>query len=196
VKLAKKLVLASTSPRRQILLRLLGVPFEVRESGVPEDHDPTDRPENIVRTLAIAKARAVAAREANALVVGADTIVVLGTRILGKPKDAEDAESMLRSLSGARHTVHTGFAIVDRPSDRVHADVVSTDVEFRELGEEEIRSYVASGSPMDKAGAYGIQDDFGAVFVRRIEGCFYNVVGFPLSRFYVDLQEFQQQLKD
>jgi septum formation protein len=196
LELKKKLVLASSSPRRKLLLRQIGLEFEARESGVPEDHDELSPPDETVRRLALAKARAVAAQETSAYVIGADTVVVLDGRLLGKPKDAAEASAMLRRLSGRRHTVYTGVAFVERPSDRSRVDVVTTEVEFRNLGEEEILAYVRSGSPMDKAGAYGIQDDFGAVFVSAIEGCFYNVVGFPLSRFYVDFQEFQRASKD
>jgi septum formation protein len=100
---------------------------------------------------------------------------------------------MLRLLSGRTHSVFTAFALVDRPSDKALSDVEETLVTFRELPEEEVDDYVDGGSPMDKAGAYGIQDDYGAVFVTRIEGCFYNVVGLPLSRFYTALRRFQQE---
>ena len=101
---------------------------------------------------------------------------------------------MLRSLSGKAHFVYTGFAIVDAENTKTHSEVVKTKVWFRSLTEKEIGQYVASGSPLDKAGAYGIQDDFGAVFVERISGCFYNVVGFPLVRFYRALQEFGKDI--
>jgi septum formation protein len=101
---------------------------------------------------------------------------------------------MLAMLSGREHLVYTGFTIVDRPTDRSVSEYESTRVHFRSLGAEEIRAYVQGGSPMDKAGAYGIQDDFGAVFVERIDGCFYNVVGFPLAKFYVTMQAFSREL--
>ncbi len=124
------------------------------------------------------------------IVVGADTIVVLGKRILGKPATRMDARRMLRGLSGKAHFVYTGFAILDAKTGRYHSEAVRTKVWFRSLTKAEIDQYVASGSPLDKAGAYGIQDDFGAVFVERIHGCFYNVVGFPLVRFYRALRLF------
>lgn len=192
--LSKPLVLASRSPRRRYLLRQIGLRFRVRESGVEEEYEAHLTPEQYVRLLARRKAAAVASTIRNAYVVGADTIVVLGKTILEKPRDAHDAERMLAALSGRTHKVFTGFTIIDRPSDRSVTDVERTRVTFRTLSPGEISEYVRSGSPMDKAGAYGIQDDYGAVFVKRIEGCFYNVVGFPLARFVTTMERFEQQL--
>jgi septum formation protein len=146
-----------------------------------------------VRRIALEKARDVASRTKRGIVVGADTIVVLGKRILGKPGSRAEARRMLRDLSGKAHFVYTGFAIVDAASATTHSEVVRTKVWFRSLTKQEISRYVASGSPLDKAGAYGIQDDFGAVFVERISGCFYNVVGFPLIRFHRALQQFGKE---
>jgi septum formation protein len=114
---------------------------------------------------------------------------VLDGRILGKPADAQEARAMLRLLSGKTHEVYTGFAVVEKPGERVLVDSELTKVHFRPLHEEEIDAYVATGSPLDKAGAYGIQD-LSAIFVDRIEGCFYNVVGFPLAKFYQACREF------
>lgn len=113
---------------------------------------------------------------------------------MGKPADRADAIRMLETLSGRTHVVVTGFALVDRPSDRWVSDAEATQVTFRPLTRAEIEQYVDSGSPMDKAGAYGIQDDYSAVFVSRVEGCFYNVVGLPLSKLYTALEEFQTRL--
>ena len=126
--------------------------------------------------------------------MGADTIVAIDGHMLGKPVDADDAKRMLRRLSGRTHTVHTAFAIVDRPSNLTAVEVEATRVTFRVLEADEVDEYVSGGSPMDKAGAYGIQDDYGAVFVSRVEGCFYNVMGFPLARFFVTLRNFQEQV--
>jgi len=128
------------------------------------------------------------------IVIGADTIVVLKKRILGKPSSPKEARQMLRLLSGRTHTVFTGFAIVDVRSGAARVDHEETKVTFRKIGSREIADYVDSGSPMDKAGAYGIQDDFGAVFVERIDGCFYTVVGFPLSKFYSTFRQFLSEL--
>ena len=145
-------------------------------------------------SLSERKAAAVARSYDDAIVIGADTIVVVDGTALGKPRDPADASRMLRNLSGRSHDVYTGFTLIDRPSNKSATAVERTGVTFRRLSEEEIGEYIASGSPMDKAGAYGIQDDRGAVFVERIDGCFYNVIGLPLTRFYVTLREFQKQL--
>ncbi len=194
--LTKSLILASRSPRRRHLLHQIGLSFQVRESGIAEEYQSHLTPSAYVRLLSQRKAAAVASTVENAFVVGADTIVVLGKTILEKPLDEADAEKMLYALSGRTHEVLTGFTILDRPSNRSVTEVERTKVTFRKLGKEEIRDYVRSGSPMDKAGAYGIQDDYGAVFVARVEGCFYNVVGFPLAKFYTTMQRFQHQLAE
>ncbi len=190
----KPVVLASASPRRQVLLRQLGLEFTVAPSNFDEESVPVASPVDLVTTLAHRKAALVAAAYDDAVVVGADTIVVLGETVLGKPRDAAEAVRMLEMLSGREHHVYTGFSVVDRPSNRAVTEYECTRVHFRSLGAAEIRAYVASGSPMDKAGSYGIQDDYGAVFVERIDGCFYNVVGFPLTKFYVVMQAFSKEL--
>ncbi len=186
----KPLVLASQSPRRIALLRQIGLAPQVVPSSVEEDFDPGSLPSENAMRLAAAKAMDVGTRFDNAVIIGADTIVVLEGKCLGKPLRPEEAIEMLERLSGRTHVVVTGFALLDRPSDRLVVDFESTKVTFRELPRKEIESYVASGSPMDKAGAYGIQDDYGAVFVSRIEGCYYNVVGLPLSKVHSRLNEF------
>ena len=190
----KKLVLASISPRRKYLLRQLGLSFEVMESRVSECFDSTKSPAQNVKDIALQKAQAVAPSLDSAIVIGADTTVALDDRNLGKPEDAREAIKMLMDLSGRTHEVYTGFALVDRPSDKWICEYERTSVTFRKLTRDEIEEYVRSGSPMDKAGAYGIQDDYGAVFVEKVDGCFYNVVGFPLARFYVAMREFQNEL--
>jgi septum formation protein len=168
--------------------------FEVRESGIPESFDPQKDVGQNVRAIALEKARAVVRPSDDAIIIGADTVVVLDGAILTKPTDAEDAIRMLSALSGRMHEVYTGFALLDCKSGKSVSAAEVTKVTFRSLAPGEIRNYVASGSPMDKAGAYGIQDDYGAVFVERVDGCFYNVVGFPLTRFYVTLIDFEKQL--
>lgn len=192
--IAKRLVLASGSPRRQQLLRQIGLTFDVIVSSVAEDLPVHVPPQDVVSILADRKAKKVSSLVDDAIVLGADTIVVLGKKIFGKPGDPQEAASMLQELSGNTHEVFTGFALVDQPSGYSVVRSETTRVTFRSLTSTEISQYVRSGSPMDKAGAYGIQDDYGAVFVERIEGCFYNVVGLPLARLVVTLQEFQQQL--
>jgi septum formation protein len=186
----RKFILASGSPRRRQLLTLLNLTFDVRESGVDEAEDVPPQPVDHVRVLSARKAAAVAPAIADGIVIGADTIVVLNGRILGKPVSPRHASEMLSLLSGNTHEVYTGFTLLDRPSGRSRTEVERTSVKFRILEKREIDAYVASGAPMDKAGAYGIQDDYGAVFVERIDGCFYNVVGFPLTKFYLTLQDF------
>jgi septum formation protein len=171
------LILASQSPRRAEILRNAGIEFEVRVSGVPEEPAPGESPTDYVRRLAATKASAVPRSEAE-LVLGADTVVVLDEQILEKPRDTADAERMLRMLSGREHTVVTGVCLL-RHRDSIAASS-STRVQFADLSDTDIRDYVRSGEPMDKAGAYAIQG-LGSKFIERIDGCYFNVVGLPIS---------------
>ncbi|MGA9120288.1 MAG: nucleoside triphosphate pyrophosphatase [Bacteroidota bacterium] len=189
MRLVKPLILASRSPRRLHLLRQIGLEPQVIPCDVPEDFLADRSPAENARELAVTKANAVAVFIDRGCVLGADTIVSIDGQLLGKPTDAHDARRMLKLLSGKIHRVHTGYALIDRPSGRIMSGVEETFVQFRELPDEEIAEYVEGGSPMDKAGAYGIQDDYGAVFVKRVEGCYYNVVGLPLSAVYSALVE-------
>lgn len=175
------LILASSSPRRQELLRNAGFEFEVRPSSIREEPHPDETPETFVRRMAVEKALEVAARSpAGSLVLGADTVVLVDAEILGKPANPEEAARMLRRLSGRSHRVLTGVCLVKAP-DAIEARGESdTCVWFRPLEEIEIRDYVASGEPLDKAGAYGIQGR-ASRFVTRIEGCYFNVVGLPVA---------------
>jgi len=184
MKLRVPLILASRSPRRRKLLAQLGLDFEVHPSDLDENATNHRLPEQLVEQLALEKARTVAARFPEALTLGADTIVVLDGDVLNKPADEAEARAMLRRLSGRTHTVYTGVALVHPASQREVVDYEATQVTFAPLTDAEIDAYVATGSPLDKAGAYGIQDDYGAVFIRRIEGDYYNVVGLPLHRLY------------
>ena len=145
-------------------------------------------PEETVEALARDKAHAVAASRRDALVLGSDTIVVLDGEVLGKPADAAEARTMLERLAGRSHFVYTGVALVHAASERAASRSTRTRVTFAPISREEIALYVAGGSPMDKAGAYGIQDDAGALFVESIEGDYYNVVGLPLRTLYVLLK--------
>lgn len=190
LKINRTLILASASPRRQNLLRQIGLNFIVHPSGVEEDLHPTLPPEEYVLELSRKKAIWVAKNYNDAIIVSADTIVVLDGQIVNKPKDPNEARQMLKMLSGRTHKVYTGFTILDTKTNRIISDFEITDVKFRELSDDEIEEYIATGSPLDKAGAYGIQDDYGAVFVERINGCFYNVVGFPLTKFYLAMKKF------
>lgn len=191
----ESIILASQSPRRAQLLRQIGQRFETLVSGAEEQFDPALTPAENARVLSLKKAADVASRITRGIVLGADTIVVLDGALLAKPESEADARRMLRLLSGRTHTVYTGFALVDAETKKQYIDCEQTDVTFRSLDDDEIAAYAASGSPMDKAGAYGIQDDFGAVFVERICGDYYTVVGLPLSKVYCALQLFMNQLQ-
>ncbi|MBN1676605.1 MAG: septum formation protein Maf [Kiritimatiellae bacterium] len=179
----RPLILASGSPRRRVLLQQLGLAFTVDPPQLEEEVPPGAAPEEACIELARRKAKAVSARHARAVIVSADTVVVLDGRILGKPRAAHEAADMLRSLGGRTHTVLTGLALLFMPEGRLLVELERTAVAFAPLSREEIDAYVGAAQPFDKAGGYGIQDT-AAVFVTRVEGCFYNVVGFPLACFY------------
>ena len=179
------LVLASASPRRRELLAQAGFSFEVHPAHIPEDPFPGEDPIAYVTRLAREKAQAVYAQLAtgpdaarNLAVLGADTTVTLDNHILGKPEDAADAARMLRLLSGRTHRVITGVALVTAEAAQAAAEV--TAVRFLTLSEEEISAYIATGEPMDKAGAYAIQG-LAARWIPRVEGCYFNVVGLPIA---------------
>lgn len=174
-----RLILASASPRRLELLRRLGVPFEVVTSDVGEAWPSGPAPEG-AKALALAKARSVARRLAGAVVLGADTAVVLEGQVFGKPASPQEARRMLRALRGREHEVVTGVALVEAPAGRETATAVVTRVRMRAYSEAEIDTYVASGEPYDKAGAYAIQGAGGAL-VGAVDGCYTNVVGLPLT---------------
>ncbi len=182
-------ILASQSPRRRKLLRQIGVSFIHISPNVDETVTKNLTPEELVEHLALRKAASIAERKTNALILGADTIVVSRGLIFGKPSGAFEAADMLRQLSSSTHIVHTGIALVHKQSERIVSVVESTEVTFGRLTEIEISNYVKTGAPLDKAGAYGIQDDLGALFIERIHGDYYNVVGLPLRRLYTLLRE-------
>ena len=184
MKLRTDFILASQSPRRRQLLGQIGFTFRVESSPFEETTPENGHPADIVQALALEKAEPVSRRFPSALTLGADTVVVHEGVVLGKPEDEAEAHAMLRRLSGETHTVFTGLALLHPASDRRVSAYEATRVTFAALNDEEIRTYVASGAPMDKAGAYGIQGDLGAVFVARIEGDFYTVMGLPLHRLY------------
>lgn len=183
----RMLVLASTSPRRISLLKQLGVPFEAVDPGDAENSVALD-PVAHVRDHALSKAEAVAAKYPDRLVIAADTIVVLDGRILEKPRNMEEAKAMLRALCGRIHTVISAVALVERDRGLSDLRIEETKVGMKKLTEEEIEAYVATGEPMDKAGAYAAQG-IGAFIIERVEGCFYNVVGLPVSLLYDMLKD-------
>lgn len=162
----------------------------MQPSHADEEIDEKTSPAEHVLVLAKRKAESIAEQETRSLILAADTIVVLGDVILNKPASEDEAYAMLSTLSGKMHEVYTGYAIWDPATGTATANYVRTEVWFRELGADEIRRYIATGSPMDKAGSYGIQDDYGAVFVERINGDFYNVVGLPLCALYGSLKPY------
>jgi septum formation protein len=173
------LILASSSPRRQELLRDAGFAFEVHPAHVPEEGAAGESPLHYACRLALEKAQAVARSFPGRYVLGADTIVIVEGEVLEKPRDAQDAARMLRLLSGRGHQVVTAVSLVC-PKGHSETRTCTTQVYFRKVAEEEIRRYIASGEPMDKAGAYAIQGG-AAQWIQRIEGEYSNVVGLPLS---------------
>ena len=177
-----RLVLASGSPRRREIMESAGLEFEVVRPGVPEGPPtPGEGHERYARRMARDKASAVSSRLGRGVVLGADTVVVLDSEILGKPESAREAAGMLRRLRGRDHGVTTGLAAVDSETGRVETAAVTSTVHMRSYDDREAAAYVASGEPFDKAGAYGVQDtDFRPA--ERVEGCYLNVVGLPLCR--------------
>lgn len=188
---SRKIVLASASPRRRELLALVGLTVEVVPAAIDETVLPGEVPEAHVIRLSEAKALAIAGRPGvgGRWFIGSDTVVVRDGTILGKPVDADEAAAMLRSLSGRAHDVVSGYAVHDRGNGRTLSGAVVTRVWFKTLTEAEIAGYVASGEPLDKAGAYAIQG-LGAFMVPRIEGSYPNVVGLPLCEVIAALEEF------
>jgi len=179
----KELILASASPRRKWLMEELGVPFSVQPKNVDEVYPDTLKREEIPVFLANLKAEAFSADELEGKVVlTSDTIVWLGDKELQKPEDLEDAKRMIRQLSGTSHEVYTALTV--RTSDKTISDFDRTEVHFRELTVEEINYYVEKYKPLDKAGAYGIQEWIGYIGIEKIEGCYFNVMGLPLRKVY------------
>jgi septum formation protein len=174
-----RVILASQSPRRRELLTLIGIPHEVRPADLDETMRPGESPTGYAERLARAKAQAVAEGDERAIVIGADTIVVLDGEVLGKPADASEAVQTLRRLAGRTHTVHTAVAVAH--GGHLESGVESVEVTFRPLTQEQVEAYVATGEPLDKAGAYGIQG-YGAVIVERIHGDYFAVMGLALGR--------------
>jgi len=183
-----QIVLASQSPRRSELLKQLGLDFIVKTSDLDESNSVGLEASELVMHLAHEKAKIVASEIAEEsgsskefMVIGADTVVVRDGVILGKPEDSDDAFNMLKSLQGRWHEVMTGIAVIDMQNSKFTKGIEVTRVKMKELDDEALRSYINTGEPVDKAGAYGIQG-LGAVLVERIEGCYFNVVGLPISK--------------
>lgn len=189
----KRIVLASTSPRRSALLSQIGIPFEVVPPDVDESRYSFEvDPAGTAERLALDKARSVAGRvdTRGSLVLGADTVVLFEGQILGKPGDADDACAMLRRLTGHAHRVLTAFALLEAGTNRTVTVHEWTTVCMRDCTDDEIRAYVDTGEPLDKAGSYGAHA-LGASLITRVEGCFYNVIGLPLARLLESLRTFE-----
>jgi septum formation protein len=174
-----RVVLASSSPRRHQLLNLIGIDHEVNPANIDETMRPREAPRRHAERLAREKASIVAVRDPDLITIGADTVVVINRKVLGKPADTADAARMLGMLSGREHTVITAVAVAR--GRKLRSAIEEVKVKFRRLREDEIEAYIATGEPMDKAGAYGIQG-FGATIVERIEGDYFAVMGLPLVR--------------
>ena len=185
----KKLILASKSPRRQDLLRGLGIDFEIVTKDVEEIYPDHLKREQVPIYLAELKAKAFENDiEENTIIITSDTTVLLDDDILNKPKDIEEAEQMLKRLSGRTHSVVTGVCLTSK--DKQHSFYSETKVVFKTLDQEEISYYLKHFSPLDKAGSYGIQEWIGYIGIEKIEGCFFNVMGLPLNKLYKELEAF------
>jgi septum formation protein len=182
-KMPKELILASGSPRRRALLEGLNLSFRVMTSHVDETLPPDIKPKDAVQNLALKKAKAVSISASSALIIGADTVVVLDEQILGKPTDVQDAMQMIAQLQGRVHHVFSGIALVEVEEGKIVREITrarKTDVWMRPLSQKKIDWYIRTGEPLDKAGAYGIQG-YGATLIEKMDGCYFNVVGLSLS---------------
>jgi len=179
-----RITLASKSPRRRKLLKQINLKFNSISVDTAEKVKRNEKPYLTVKRISNEKMDKALSIIKDGIIITADTIVVLDNKIIGKPKNQKDAYRILRKLSGRTHSVYTGYCIYNWLNKKKISEYEKTMVKFRKLSDSEIWEYIRSGSPMDKAGAYGIQDDFGAVFIEKINGCYYNVVGLPLARLY------------
>jgi septum formation protein len=182
----RKIVLASKSPRRKCLLEQIGLKFDIHESDYEEDMQALSDPHELVKFLALNKARDVAKHYDDAIIIGADTFVIFKDKFIGKPKNEQDAREVLRNFSGKEHEVVTGFAIIDTRNNVIINDVGMASVKFRDLSEAEIDNYIATGEPMTRAGSYGLMER-AAILIESINGDFYSVIGLPLNKVYVNL---------
>jgi septum formation protein len=185
----KKIVLASSSPRRRDLLKLTGLTFVVDAADYEEKMDSGLDPHKLAKFLSRKKAKETATKYHDAIIIAADTFIVFKNRLLGKPRTKTEAARMLASLSGESHSVITGFTIIDTGKNKMVSRSVETKVWFKKLTRHEIDAYVGTGEPMDKAGAYAIQG-LGSLIVRKIEGDYFNVIGLPLSALMENLRKF------
>lgn len=185
----KKIILASTSPRRKQLLSQIGAVFEVCESQYAEDMTAKSDPYELAKFLALEKGKEVAKRQKNAIIISADTFIVFEGSFIGKPKDPTEARSVLRSFAGKEVHVVTGYAVIDADTLTSINDTSEGIVKFRSYSEEEIEDYIATGEPLDKAGCFAVQEK-GAVLIESVSGDYFSTVGLPLSKIYLGLKEF------
>jgi septum formation protein len=185
----RQIILASLSPRRKELLENAGIKFKVIDSKINEYFDPKLKPDELVKKLSLEKARAVRGKFKDAIIIAADTLVFSDGKILGKPRDQKDARKMLEFLSGKTHSLITGFTIIDAKTNKIITRSEETKVTMREISKGEIDSYLKTGEPFDKAGAYAIQG-IAKKFIKRIDGDLSNAIGLPISTLLEDLKTF------
>lgn len=185
----KKIVLASSSPRRKELLEKFGLSFKVDAGTFREDFSQGMEPHKLAREISLGKADSVAWKYPDALIIGADTFIILANQIIGKPQTEEEARQMLQIISDNSHLVITAFTVIDTSSGKIVSHSVETKVHIREISAEEIEAYIKTGEPLGKAGGYAIQG-LGALFVEKTEGDYYNVVGLPMYELMKTLKEF------
>ena len=189
----KKIILASGSPRRKKLLEQLGLKFEIKTSNFEEKIEPNLNPHTLVKKQSRGKAKNVAKLYKNALIIAADTMVYLNGKYIGKPITEKNARNALQQLSGKKHLIISGFTIIDTLTNKTITKSVETKVYFKKLTLKEIDDYIKTGEPLDKAGAYGIQEK-GAIFVEKIEGDYFNVVGLPIFALVTELKKFDVKI--
>jgi septum formation protein len=185
----RKIILASTSPRRKQILQITGLKFTQIASNYEEDMTLKMKPAALAMHLSRGKAESVSRKYKNALIIAADTFVVLGNKVLGKPHTNERAREMLKMLSGKTHTLITGLCIIDSRTGKIISKAETTKIYFQKLSETEIKNYIASKEPLDKAGAYAIQG-LGSLFIKKIDGDYYNALGLPLFSLAKELKKF------
>ena len=184
----RKIVLASRSPRRKRLMEQIGLEFEIRESQYEEDMGAKKNPYALAKFLALKKAEDVAKHYQDAVIIAADTFVILKDKFIGKPKSIAEAKKMLKLFSGQKHKMVTGYAIIDTKKNKLVSDYTFCELKFKKLDNKEIDKYVKIGQPLDKAGAYAIQD-LGGIFVENVSGNYFAIVGLPINRIYLELKK-------
>lgn len=185
----KKIILASKSPRRKAILEQIGLTFDTVVSDFEEKIDTKLNPHKLAKKLSLGKAKSVAQKYNNAVIISADTFVIFNNEIIGKPKNKKDAKRILKLLSGKTHSIITGFTILDTDTKKSISKSVESKVVLKKLSNQEIDDYIKTGEPMDKAGAYDIQEK-GAIFIKKIEGDYFNIVGLPIYPVTEELKKF------